>query len=120
VPLDGAFGLEKIKGNIICNLPFSNQMAGEHVTFDVFAKKVLITKHSRVNHPHSHLKTPAIKPLSIITENSVEKNVYRPIKKQDRIYIMKPDEIKKSAASLTGLVISFAAILNAGIYMLNQ
>jgi hypothetical protein len=54
VPVSEAFRLKKIKGNVIRNLPFSNKMAGEHVTFNVFAKKVLITKHSRFNHPHPH------------------------------------------------------------------
>ena len=58
VPLSETFRLEEIKGNVICNLPFAEQVAGEHVALDVLAEQVFVAKNSRVNHPHPHLKTP--------------------------------------------------------------
>ena len=45
---------KQIISNVIVDTPFACEMACEHMTLDVFAKEVAITKESSIYHPHAH------------------------------------------------------------------
>lgn len=59
VPLPETAGLQKIQPNVVGYLSFSLQVTNEHVALNVFAKQVFVAHDNGIDHPHSHLCSPA-------------------------------------------------------------